>query len=126
MGVRRLVPGDEALLRELRLQALTDAPAAFNSTLEHELALTAAEWQRWIIGGATFVFERPDGPHGIAAGFAHDTEPGAVFLMSMWVKPESRGAGIADALATSVISWAEKQGASEVGLHVGEHNDRAR
>ena len=126
MSVRRVVPGDEPIVRSLRIAALTDAPTAFNSTLEHELAQDTEGWRRWITDGATFVFERPDGPHGIAAGFAHDMERNAIYLMSMWVRPESRGTGIAEALAASVISWGEEQGATVVVLHVGEHNDRAR
>jgi hypothetical protein len=34
--VRRAVPGDEPILRKLRLQALADSPAAFGSTYDRE------------------------------------------------------------------------------------------
>lgn len=36
-SVRRTVVGDEAILRDLRLQAMSDAPEAFGSTYEREL-----------------------------------------------------------------------------------------
>ncbi len=39
MNVRRAVVGDETILRELRLQALSDEPYAFGSTLERELQM---------------------------------------------------------------------------------------
>ena len=126
MSVRRAVPGDETLVRDLRISALADAPDAFHSTLEHERTRTAADWRRWISDGATFLFDTPDGPRGIAAGFPHEGEAAAVLLVSMWVDPSLRGSGVADALAGSVIAWARERGAREVVLDVGEHNERAR
>jgi GNAT superfamily N-acetyltransferase len=126
MSVRRATPGDEPTVRSLRLQALSDSPDAFDSTLEREIARTTSEWQKWISDGATFILERPDGPKGLAAGVPHWTEPTAVFLMAMWVHSELRGTGAADALVAAVLAWAEAEGAADVWLHVGKRNDRAR
>ena len=126
MSVRRAVPGDESVVRGLRLAALADAPDAFNSTLEQESARTTAEWSRWISNGATFLLEEADGPKGLAAGVPYDGEPSARLLMAMWVEPRLRGTGAAAALVASVLAWAEAEGAAEVVLHVGKHNDRAR
>jgi len=126
MSVRRAVLGDEAIVRDLRLRALADAPDAFDSTLERESAMAPSDWSRWISSGATFLFEHPDGPRGIAAGVLYDGEPDAVLLISMWVDPAFRGSGAADALVASVIAWAESEGAAEVVLHVGKANARAR
>ncbi len=126
MTVRRANPGDEAIVRGLRVQALSDSPDAFDSTLERELARTPQEWRRWLTHGATFLLDRPGGPMGIAAGVPHDTEPAAVFLMSMWVHPALRGTGAADELVAAVLSWARAEGIAEVWLHVGSRNERAR
>ena len=126
MSVRRAVPGDESIVRRLRLAALADSPDAFNSTLEHESACTTADWSRWISNGATFLLEESGGPKGLATGVPHDAEPSAVFLMSMWVEPRLRGGGAAAALVASVLAWAREERASEVVLHVGKNNDRAR
>jgi len=42
-SLRRAVPGDEPILRELRLQALSEVPEAFGSTYERELARTPSD-----------------------------------------------------------------------------------
>jgi ribosomal protein S18 acetylase RimI-like enzyme len=123
-AIRRAVPGDEAALRAIRLQALSEAPAAFGSTYERERARTDADWRRWMSPGVTFLLET-DKPRGIVAG-VHDKNDGAVVhLMAMWVEPSLRGTGAADALVASVFSWARDQGAREVRLHVAKGNDRA-
>ena len=125
-SVRRAVPGDEAIIRRVRLAALADQPAAFESTLERERTRTEAEWRTWIERGAIFVLERPDGACGIAAGIPHTTEPAAVFLVSMWVAPVARGTGAGDQLVAAVLDWAESRGAHEVCLHVTQGNARAQ
>ena len=45
LEIRRAVIGDEGVLRDLRVQALTDAPEAFGSTLEREMARTIEDWR---------------------------------------------------------------------------------
>lgn len=124
--VRRAVVGDEAILRDLRLQALTDAPEAFGSTYERELARTPEDWRRWISPGVTFIFEDDHGPRGLIAGGHDPTETSIVYLMAMWVHPDARGAGAADALVTAVIDWAQAEGAAAVQLDVIDTNQRAR
>jgi ribosomal protein S18 acetylase RimI-like enzyme len=46
--------------------------------------------------------------------------------MSMWVDPDCRGAGAADALVAAVLSWARVEGARAVRLSVIDDNARAR
>lgn len=46
----------------------------------------------------------------------------SVELISMWVAPMARGAGVGDVLIDAVISWAASQGASSVELSVKESN----
>jgi GNAT superfamily N-acetyltransferase len=125
-SVRRAVPGDEEIIRRVRLAGLSDAPAAFESTFERERTRTEAEWRTWIERGAVFVLERADGTCGIVAGVPHTTEPAAVFLVSMWVAPAARGTGAGDQLVAAVLDWAEARGAREVCLHVTQGNARAQ
>lgn len=124
--VRRLGIGDEALLRTLRIAALTDSPEQFCSTLEREERRTLEDWRRWLAPGVTFVAERDGGPVGLVAGLPARAEPDAAYLLSMWVAPEHRGAGCADALIGSLLRWARAQGCATVILDVVEGNERAR
>jgi ribosomal protein S18 acetylase RimI-like enzyme len=113
-------------LRELRLQALTDAPDAFGSTIERERARTVDDWRRWISPGATFIVDTEDGPRGIVEAARDSTDPSIVHLMAMWVHPALRARGAGDALVNDVIAWAHAEGARIVRLLVIEHNQRAR
>ncbi len=120
------MPGDEPILRELRLQALTDSPDAFGSTIERERARTADDWRRWMSRGVTVIADTTDGPRGLVAA-AHDaTDPGIVHLMAMWVHPDHRGTGVAAALVNDVIAWAHSERAHVVRLLVIDTNHRAR
>jgi len=124
--VRRAALGDEPILRELRLAALSDAPDAFGSTYEREMARTTSDWQRWMSPGVTFILYEPAGARGIVAGMHDDTDPAVVHLMAMWVHPEIRGSGGADELVTALAAWAQSAGAKWLRLKVIQGNDRAR
>jgi ribosomal protein S18 acetylase RimI-like enzyme len=126
MIVRRAAVGDEPILRALRLLALSEAPAAFGSTYDRELARTPADWQRWLSPGATFLVDAADGVRGLVAGMPDATDPAIVHLMAMWVHPALRGSGAADALVAAVLSWARESRARVVRLAVVQANDRAR
>jgi GNAT superfamily N-acetyltransferase len=126
VSVRRATLDDLPVVRSLRIQAVTDSPDDFETTLDRELAKTTADWEEWISLGATFLLEQPDGPKGIVAGVPHRDEPSIVFLISMWVHPAVRGTGVADGLVRSVLGWARERGAAEVWLHVDRRNSRAR
>jgi ribosomal protein S18 acetylase RimI-like enzyme len=124
--IRRAVPGEEELLRSLRIAALTDAPDAFGSTLERERARTDENLRGWTTGGAVFLLERDGLARGIVAGLPATEDERGVYLVSMWVHPEHRGGGRAAALVDAVRAWAAERGAAYVLLHVGRHNARAR
>ena len=124
--IRRAKSGDEPLLRKIRLEALAEAPHAFGSTLDREIARTPADWQKWLSPGATFVLETDAGPNGIAAGVPDSTDPAVVHLMAMWLHPALRGSGAASALVQAVFAWAEEHGASSIRLNVIDGNDHAR
>ena len=124
--IRRAVIGDEGLLRDLRAQALTDAPEAFGSTLERELARTIDDWRKWMSPGVTFLVLADGEPRGLVAGVNDAVDRSVVHLMAMWVHPAIRGSSAADLLVTAVKDWAAEVGASELRLNVVESNTRAR
>ena len=125
-SVRRAGIGDEAVLRAVRLQALSDSPRAFGSTYERELARTTEDWRRWLASGVTFLLEEGGEARGMVAGVRDAQDPLVVHLMAMWVHPDQRGTGAADALVSSVKAWAAEAGATQIRLKVVEGNGRAR
>lgn len=126
INIRCLSAGDEEILLQLRLEALSEDPDAFGSTYEREAARTAADWQRWFDPGATFVAEHPDdGAIGLAGGSPDHDDPSIVHLVSMWIRQPYRGTGAADKLVDAVIEWSVSQGAAAVRLNVMGGNIRA-
>lgn len=113
------------MLRELRIQALSDAPAAFGSTLERELGRSPADWTRWLSTGATFLLEEGPVSKGLAAGVPDSTDGEVVHLMAMWLHPELRGSGAADLLVNAVLAWAAARGADRIRLDVVRGNQAA-
>ncbi len=130
LKLRRATLGDKSLLRKVRLQALSEAPDAFGSTYEREVARTNSEWQQWLTPAATFILGDTNGEEeearGIIAGLRDSTDPTVVHLMAMWVHPAIRGSGAADGLVAAVLGWAASEGANRVRLKVIQSNDRAR
>ena len=89
-------------VRELRLRSLKDAPDAFGSILEEELAYAESEWLAWIEGweGATnvlYVAEFEDEWAGMAVG-SRTAEETSAHLYAMWVDPAWRTRGVGSSL----------------------------
>ncbi len=125
VSVRQVGPVDWAVVRDLRLRALQDAPAAFESTYEGERGRSEDEWRAWLNRptGVTVVASLNGQPAGLAGGYVE--EAGHVELVSMWVAPFARGSGVAGALVDEVVNWARLQAAPEVRLWVTRGNDVA-
>jgi ribosomal protein S18 acetylase RimI-like enzyme len=138
-NVRPLVAADWAQSRDARLAALAEAPYAFASTLERELAFTDDVWRERAGSGRTFgAF---DGPVivGMATGLSPDDQLGGTVpghgqhpggpswsLVGMWVAPAWRGRGVADSLVNAICERARDSGAATVTLWVTDVNGRAR
>jgi GNAT superfamily N-acetyltransferase len=115
---------DWQAMREIRLQALRDAPEAFASTYAKEAAFTTADWHRRASRDGSFLAYLPDGElAGLAGGF--EEEPGVVELVSMFVRPQGRGHGVGEALVDAVVAWARAKDAASVHLWVTETNKPA-
>jgi GNAT superfamily N-acetyltransferase len=126
--VRETVPDDWQALRDIRLEALRDAPAAFGSTYAEEVQRSDDHWHNRIARGGTFLAFIPGPgaaePAGLIGGYQED--PVTVELVSMYVRPRARGHGVGEALVAAVIDWARKRDATAVRLWVTETNSHAR
>ena len=124
--VRRVVPDEWAVLRDVRVRALLDAPSAFASTHAREVAFGEAEWRARIDGGPWWLAREGNDPVGLVAGYRTDEDGDVAHLVAMWVRPASRGTGAATALVEAVCAWAAGEGRRAVSLWVADGNDRAR
>nr|WTA69308.1 GNAT family N-acetyltransferase [Micromonospora sp. NBC_00855] len=127
--IRVLTPDDWPTWRELRLAALTEAPAAFGSRL--------ADWQgdgdreqRWrdrlsIPGSHNLVAVLDGRPVGMSSGVP-TADPLMMDLISMWVHPDARGKGVGDCLVDEVARWAHERGADRLRLSVMPDNTPAK
>lgn len=147
--MRRAQPADWTMVREVRLAALADAPEAFASTLARELVYPESLWRERIGTWPWFVAFRAAEPVGLVAsipepsGEAEPATPAAErrlagepratarprlgwHLVSLWVNPEVRGAGVADLLVGAAVGQARAEAAARVTLWVAVGNARAR
>ena len=126
--VRETVADDWQALRDIRLEALQDAPTAFGSTYERETERGEAHWRDRIARGGTFlafVLEvAATEPAGLIGGYQEDLA--TVELVSMYVRPRARGRGVGEALVAAVIDWAGNRNAERVHLWMTETNAPAR
>ncbi|MGA8099647.1 MAG: GNAT family N-acetyltransferase [Candidatus Cybelea sp.] len=127
VSLRVLTPDEWRLFRELRLEALREAPYAFGSTLESWQGDgdTEERWRDRLNNVPFNVIAYCEGvPAGIVSGTTSD-EVNEIELISMWVAPLWRGKGVADSLVEAVVDWARGNGIEGVSLRVMEGNARA-
>jgi GNAT superfamily N-acetyltransferase len=124
--IRRLHSADWSALRDIRLEALTDAPEAFGSTLQGALRLSARQWRHKVATTSYFVAEQEGAVVGMVSGGYNDARPGTHWLYGMYVTPRARGGEAAELLVGSVVEWARGEGAREIYLHVASGVPRAR
>jgi len=123
--VRATTLHDWQPMRDIRLEALRQAPDAFASTYDRETAFEAAEWHRRATRDGSFLAFIPElaVPAGLVGGF--EQEPGVAELVSMFVRPQARGHGVGEALIDAVTAWARNRSATSVHLWVSETNKPA-
>ncbi len=124
--VRQVERADWAALRAIRLEALSDSPEAFGSTLSDTQVLTARQWKAKIATLLYFLVERDGQVVGMVSGGFNDGYPGTRWLYGMYVTPSERGTGTAALLVRAIDDWAKNEGVDEVYLHVTTSVVRAR
>jgi GNAT superfamily N-acetyltransferase len=118
--------GDAALLRDVRLRALEEAPYAFSSSYAREAALRAGFWAARVAEsetattGAIFVALDAGRGVGMAGGFVPEDSHEAAMLWGMWVEPSARQRGVGRKLLQAVAEWAEDAGAERLRLTLAQ------
>jgi ribosomal protein S18 acetylase RimI-like enzyme len=130
--IRRVQAGDDRLLREVRLRALTTDPGAFGSTDTEVAARPRAFWRTWAAEHAAgddhcTLLALVDGRAvGLIRIERDQGRPGVFGIYSMWVAPEARRRGIALELLAEAERWIEAVGGSEAELNVVDRETPAR
>src|SRR5260221_12139902 len=121
-AIRRILPDEWQVYRQVRLAALAEAPYAFMSTLEREQGFGEDIWRQRLGSptAATFLAWRDGEPAGTATGKTDDAAdeyavPDAWQLVGMWVHPRARGLGGGDGLVAVVANHGRAEGPAGLG-----------
>lgn len=125
--IHRLMPADAPQFREIRLEALQQAPEAFGSTFEQECSLSLAQFEEVLAKSDVFGAFLGSDLLGMAG---YRTQTGAKkahkgYLWGMYVRASARGAGVAKPLVEAVLAHARKH-VELVQLTVVAENERAQ
>lgn len=130
VSVERIEESGWQSLREVRLAALRDAPAAFYCTWEDERRNTPKDWADLARGVVWFMAVQDAPPERLMVGLVgcvqRPESPDEPEVIGMWVHPDQRGTGTADQLLEAAHRWARAQGAPSLALWVVDGNTRAR
>ena len=113
-----------------RLRALKDSPTAFSSTYARESQLSDEEWLkrsvRWSSDGSIGYIAFEEGTAcGLVCSLEEMENLARASVISMWVDPSHRRAGIGSMLITAVCAWAKNRGLRELKLLVTDVNQGA-
>jgi ribosomal protein S18 acetylase RimI-like enzyme len=125
--LRTVGADDWQAMRDIRLDALREAPFAFASTYAKEAAYPEKTWQERARSGNSIVAYQPefgDEPVGLVASIQQ--VPGELELVSMWVRPRARGQQVGSALVEAIVERARRAGLPRVHLWMTESNKPAR
>jgi ribosomal protein S18 acetylase RimI-like enzyme len=128
--LKRITPANALLFKTIRLRALQNDPTAFGSTLAKESRLADEEWvnrsRRWN-GEGSIGYLAFDGENacGLVACYTDELDPHRAHVISMWVDPAWRRAGVGTVLIEGLRSWAASRKMRELKLMVTSVNDDA-
>ena len=127
--IERITPQSALVFKDVRLRALLDAPTAFSSTYAKESQLPDEEWMkrsvRWSSDGSA-IFLAMNGAVGCGIVGAYEAEDAqCAQVISMWVDPEFRRAGVGNALIDAVVEWAGSRSVPVLKLMVTSVNPGA-
>ncbi len=129
--IRRITANEGALLRRLRIAALTEAPYAFGARLDDTLAEPLASFDATAARHAssatstTFIAFVGGEAVGLIGAFEAVLPPERCFICSLWLEPAHRGTGIAAQLVHTASAWLCQRSGQDVFAWVADANRRA-
>ncbi|MBN9755633.1 Acetyltransferase [Pseudonocardia sp. Ae406_Ps2] len=123
LRVWRFGPDDWEQARVARLASVRDGFGEDSDFYREQAALEPAAWRVVLTEHVRFAAFDGDRPVGTACWRAGDDGDG--LLYGMWVHPDLRGTGVADALVDAVTAVARENGSRTLSLKVEPDNARA-
>ena len=128
VSIRLMLPHEWHLHREVRLQALLDAPHAFGSSYEAEAKRSNYEWQQVIetalASGKNHVYLAES--DGVVCGLVwcklSAVEAGLAEIFQMWVNSKHRGMRVGEKLLQAAIACARNHRIERISLEVTATN----
>jgi ribosomal protein S18 acetylase RimI-like enzyme len=111
INLEPISPANALVFKSIRLRALKTDPVAFSSTFAKESQLADDEWFRrsllWSSDGSIGLLAFDHGnPCGLVACYVPEDETSRAHVISMWVDPSHRRAGVGSALIDGLKTWA--------------------
>lgn len=130
VSMRRLGPEDLKANRQIRLEALSEFPGNYFTSLADAEARTEADWRAMLTDRKMAIFGLFDGDAlaGLTAIYIADEDPTgrtAGFAMS-YIRPAWRGQGHAAALHKTRLDWARANGMTRVIVSHRASNEPSR
>jgi ribosomal protein S18 acetylase RimI-like enzyme len=126
--IKRITTQDAPFFRDVRLRALEESPTSFSSTYVKESQFSDDEWIKRAIRWSSddgIGFLAYDGDRACGMVFCYTEQDDQGHIVSMWVDPEFRRAGVGRLLVDSVVTWAKGRGMRELMLMVTSVNHGA-
>lgn len=118
--------------REIRLQALKEAPYAFLTTYDSAVQRSDDMWKQQVFGAATgadqaifIAFSEENVPIGLAALYRSSAEHKSGEMAQVWISPEYRKRGIGTELLEKIIQWGKENDITEIEARIMAGNEQA-
>jgi ribosomal protein S18 acetylase RimI-like enzyme len=126
LRVEALTEDDWSRLRDIRLSALQDYPAAFLSSYEHETGYGEQRWRQEFSRGTWNILLANDEDVGLLGVTREQAmSPQECYLEYLWVAPSFRRSGAASMLLRTILNCLRDSGVRTVWLYILNGNQVA-
>ena len=125
VAIEAVGPEEWERVRAVRLASLREDPASFFKLLTEEIDLPEADWRARLASVHTWVAVRDGTDVGVVTSGTDRDDPAAAHLSGLWIAPQARRRGTAEALSRAVIDHSRAAGCRRVVLWVASANAAA-